>query len=101
MPTTEQLATFSAATNNELFDPEYRGGEWMINAVVTQETLDDFIKSSDLWNERSSLQRGTIGGFPFVAWAKVQARKGDQRRELSVVDFGDCRIALDTDLTYF
>lgn len=97
----EQLNRFAAATNNELFDPEWKGGEWMVNAVETRETIEDFIKSSASWNECSTPRRGEIAGFPFITWTKVQARRGDQRRELSVIDLGDVRFAIDADLTNF
>lgn len=97
----QALKTFAAATNNELFDPEWHGGEWMTEAVETRETIDQFIESSKMWNERSGVQRGEIAGFPFVTWSKIQVRKGDTRRSVSVIDFGDVRYALDADLTYF
>ncbi len=51
--------------------------------------------------ESSKPTFGKVAGFPFVAFANVQPRKGDQRRELSVVDFGFARFALDTDLSNF
>lgn len=98
----EILNAIAAATNNEIYDPEWRGGQWMVEAVETHETIDDFIASSDEWNERSAkMNRGTIAGFPFVSWANVQARRGDQRRALSVIDIGNVRIAINTDLTDF
>lgn len=101
MTNTEKLAAFAAATNNELFDAEYNGGEWMVEAVETHETLDQWIDSAKNWNERSAMQRGEIAGFPFLAWAKCQAVKGQPRRSMSVIDFGDVRFAIDSDLTNF
>ena len=98
----EKLAAFAAAVNNELFDPEYKGGEWMVEAVETQETLEQFEESSKNWNERTAMKTGEIGGFPFRAWKNVQAIKGQPRQSMSVVDLGDVRIALPgTDLTVF
>ena len=98
----EKLAAFAAAVNNELFDPEYKGGEWMVEAVETQETLEQFEESSKNWNERTAMKTGEIGGFPFRAWKNVQAVKGQPRQSMSVVDLGDVRIALPgTDLTVF
>lgn len=102
MPATEQLQAFAAATNNEIFDAEYNGGEWMTRHVETHETLDQFEESSQHWAERSSVQRGEIAGCKFLAWAKAQAVKGQPRDAMSVVDFGDIRIALPgTDLSVF
>lgn len=101
MTMTENLAAFAAATNNELFDAGYNGGEWMIEAVETHETIDNFVEASNSYNECTREKFGEIAGFKFVAFSKVQLRKGDTRRALSVIDFGDVRYALDTDLTDF
>lgn len=98
---TEALKKFAAATNNELFDPEYKGGEWMVNATETQETLDQWIESSARWTERSPMKRGEIAGFPFLAWKSAQAVKGQARRSMSVIDFGDVRFSIETDLSMF
>lgn len=98
----EKLAVFAAATNNEIFDAEYNGGEWMTRHVETHETLEQFEESSRYWNERSNVQRGEIAGFKFLSWANAQAAKGQPRDSISVVDFGDVRIALPgTDLSVF
>ncbi len=101
MTITQQLAAFAAATNNELFDAEYNGGEWMIEAVETRETIENFVDSSNGYNSCTKDKFGEIAGFKFVAWSEVQPRKGDQRRALSVIDFGDVRFALRCDLTDF
>lgn len=99
---TENLKKFAAATNNELFDPEYKNGEWMVEAVETQETLEQWEESSRGWNERTAMQSGEIAGFPFRAWKSVQAVKGQPRQSMSVVDMGDVRIVLPgTNLTNF
>lgn len=59
-------------------------------------------ESSKGWNERTAMKTGEIGGFPFRAWKSVQAVRGQPRQSMSVVDFGDMRIALPgTDLTVF
>jgi hypothetical protein len=98
---TEALKKFAAATNNELFDSEYKGGEWMVNATETQETLEQWIESSALWKEHSPMKRGEIAGFPFIAWKTAQAVKGQARHPMSVIDFGDVRFAIEADLTVF
>lgn len=97
----EQLKTLAAATNNEIYDPEYMDGEWMVEAVETRETLDDFVIASNNYAECTREKFGEIAGFKFVAFSKVQVRKGSQRRALSVIDFGDVRYALDCDMTDF
>lgn len=98
----QKLAAFAAATGNELFDVDYNGGEWMIEAVQTAETLENWEAASLTWNERSVMQAGMIAGFPFRAWHRAQPRNGMPRGALSVVDFGDCRFVLHgSDLTNF
>ena len=102
MNMTEKLESFAAAVNNELFDPEYKGGEWMVEAVETQETLKQFIESSMKWAECSAMKAGEIAGFPFCSWKSAQAVKGQPRQSMSVIDFGDVRFALPgTDLSVF
>lgn len=98
---TEKLAAFAAATHNELFDAEYNGGEWMTEAVETRETIEDFLEASKSYNECTREKFGEVAGMKFVAFSKVQTCKGDQRTALSVIDFGDLRIAIDVDLTDF
>ena len=98
----EKLAALAKATNNELYDPEYQGGVWMTRHVETRETLANWEASCKLWAERTATQRGEIAGMPFLAWRVAQARKGQPRDPMSVIDFGDVRIALPgTDLTVF
>ena len=100
--TTENLKKFAAATNNELFDADYKDGEWMVEFVETHETLEQFEESSKGWNERTAMKTGDIAGFPFRAWKTAQAVKGQPRQSMSVIDLGDVRIALPgTDLTVF
>lgn len=96
------LLAFAEATNNELFDPAYKNGEWMTEAVETQETLEQFIDSSKTWASRTPVHFGEIAGFKFAYWKEMQTAKDQPRRSLSVIDFGDLRVALPhTDITYF
>jgi len=90
----ENFAKFAAATNNELFDAEYKNGEWMCDFVETAETLSQWEESSKGWNERSAMISGEIAGFPFRAWKSAQAVKGQSRQAISVIDFGDIRVVL-------
>jgi len=92
------LAAFAAATNNDLFDPSFGEGEWLIEAVETQETIDDFVAASANYAEATPARHGEIAGFKFVAFKTVQLRRGMPRRELSVIDFGDRRVAIDANL---
>lgn len=93
MTNSEKFAAVSKTTfGNNLFD-----GEWMIEAVETQETLDQFNESKKEWNEYSGRVEGDVAGFKFLGWSSVQMKKGDARRSLTVIDFGNFRIALDFD----
>ena len=101
MNMSEKIAAFAAATNNELFDTHPLINEWSIDAVETHETLEQWLESSQEWRERSLEKRGEIAGFQFLAWKSAQPVKGQPRRSISVVDFGDVRFALETDLSNF
>lgn len=91
---TNALNAFAAATNNELFNADYNGGEWMVEFVETQETIEQFSESAKSWHERTAMNSGSIGGFKFISWKNAQAVKGQPRQAMSVVDLGDVRIAL-------
>jgi hypothetical protein len=96
------LNEFAAATHSELFDPAYQDGAWLVDAVETRESLDDFRHSSQRWATRSAESSGTIAGCPYIAWKTMQRATGDERMALSVVDLGDRRIALHgTNLDHF
>lgn len=98
----EKLLQFAAATNNELYDPKYRNGEWMAEAFKTQETLDHWVDSAKNWLDKSKVKSGEIAGCPFLAWERAQSLKGQQRRSLTVIDFGEYRIVLTgTDVTFY
>ena len=96
-----QIETFAQATNNEFCDPAYENGKWLVEAVETRESLEDFVSASKNWSESSVPNAGEIGGFKFISWEQVQVRKGEPRRALSVVDFGNVRVALKADLSDF
>ena len=56
--------------------------------VVTRETTAEFVASSTAWREKSA--RVDVPGGVF--WPMVQAKKGDRRESLTVVDCGDFRL---------
>lgn len=99
----QAILAFAAATRNDVFDPEVEGGgDWVVEAVRTSATIDDFIDAAHrCWREHGEMKSGEIAGFKFVFWPGVQTRKGEQRREVSVIDFGDVRYAIKYDLTRF
>ena len=95
------IAAFAAATNNDVYDAEYNGGEWMVDAVETHETLEQFEQSAKNWNERSGFQRGEIVGLKYICWTSCQAHRGQPRRSMWVIDFGDVRYAIDADARFY
>jgi len=98
----EALKKISEATKDEVCDIDYDEADpWMVDAVETHETIDDFIESSAKWNERTVARHGTIAGFRFICWNQMQAFKGDPRRQLSVIDLGEVRFALECNLKDF
>ena len=99
MTKTEALAAIHAATGGDLYDAEYEGGTWMETTVETAETIEDFIAASESWREVGVARECWLAGMRCVYFGEVQARKGDQRRELSVIDLGDVRVAVYADVT--
>ncbi len=99
------ITAFAAATKGDLYETKLdQNGEpwgWMIEAVETQESIEDYLEAANGYRECSAPQRGEIAGFPFVAFRSVQLRRGMPRRALSVIDLGQCRYALDVDLTCY
>ena len=101
MKITEKLQAISIATNGNVYDANFEGGTWMMEAVETHETIEQFIESSKNWAECCKMQCGTIAGFPFVVWKNMQIHKGAQRRSMAVIDLGDVRFAIDAELGDF
>jgi hypothetical protein len=88
----ESIKKLEAEINDPLV---IENGEWVSEAVETSETLENWIESSRNWNERTPVRRGTIAGFPALAWERVQAVRGQPRRAVTVIDVGERRIVLD------
>ena len=89
------LKKFAEATGHEIYDPEYNYGEWMCGYAETHESFDDFINTAQNdWRESTKEQFGEIAGLKFIAFSSIQLRKGAPRHSFSVVDFGDCRVAI-------
>jgi len=95
----QALAKISEATGGDLYDANWQGGSWLCHAVKTDETLENYETAAANYAECGRVMRGELAGFPFVYFGVVQPFKGHQRRELSVIDLGEARFALDADLT--
>ena len=94
MTNIEKFAAVSKATFGNCI---FSDGQWLIEAVETQETLNNYNDSRLTWNECAGRLEGEVAGFKFLGWSKIQPKKGDPRRSLTIVDFGDVRVALDFD----
>lgn len=79
---TQILAAFEAA-GHEYLD--------MDDLVKTAETLDDFRAAPAGWAEGKLIDECNYTGFAALEFDGVQAAKGQQRRALTVIDFGDVR----------
>jgi len=100
MSMTEKLAAFADATNSNAYDPAYEGGTWMVEAVETSETLEQWVESSDGWAKCSREIRGEVAGFPFVGWSNSKGARGHLRLSMTVDDFGELQIGIDFDPNY-
>lgn len=94
-----QLSALELTTEGDVYDADYDG--WQYNAVRTAETIEQFVESSAQWVEQTHLKRGQLAGMSFVAWESMQAKRGDIRTSLSVLDFGDYRMVIKCDLTSY
>lgn len=99
MTTAESLQALHDATGGDLYDANWQGGSWMVSTTETADTLDEFVKGSAGWNERGCVRKFRVAGLRAVYFGEVQARKGDTRRELTVIDLGDVRVAVSADVS--
>lgn len=76
------LAAFEAA-GHEYLD--------MDDLVKTGETLDDFRAAPAGWAEGKLIGEYDYDGFAALEFDGVQATKGQKRRAMTVIDFGDAR----------
>lgn len=90
-------AVSNTTLDKDLFDGEYNKNDWSCTAVETQETLGNYDDSRGEWSEVAGRVEGAVAGFKFIGWVTVQIKKGQARRSLTVIDFGDFRMALDFD----
>lgn len=98
----ENLRKFAASTKHEFYDEQWEGGTWLVDMVETQETLEDFKNASKDWQYCSKMEDGALGGVSFISWSNMQSMKGYGRQSLSIIDLGDCRVALPgTDLSLY
>lgn len=99
MTKTEALQALHDATGGDLYNAVWEGGTWMVTATETADTLDQFVADSEGWNELGRVRECRVAGLRCVYFGEVQARKGDTRRELTVIDLGDVRVAVAADVS--
>ena len=99
MTKTEALQALHDTTGGDLYDANWQGGSWMHTATETADTLDQFVAASERWNEVGCVRECRVAGLRAVYFGEVQARKGDTRRELTVIDLGDVRVAVAADVS--
>jgi hypothetical protein len=95
MTKTEALQALHDKTGGDLYDAEYEGGTWMVDCVESNESLRDFEAATFEFAERSFMKTGRICGLTFISFDRVQPRKGDARRSMTVIDLGEVRVVLD------
>lgn len=99
MTKNEALQALHDATGGDLYDAVWEGGQWMHEATETADTLDQFVAASKAWNEVGCVRECRVAGLRALYFGEVQARKGDTRRELTVIDLGDVRVAVAADVS--
>lgn len=99
MTKTEALQALHEATGGDLYDAVWGGGQWMHSATETADTLDQFVAASEQWNEVGCVRECRVAGLRAVYFGEVQVRKGNTRRELTVIDLGDVRVAVAADVS--
>lgn len=79
-----------------LFDEAFGAGvnmdeEYGVDVVFSRDTLQQFSLASGNYNECGRPVARTVGGFETLLLPGAQPRKGDQRRNVHIIDFGTVR----------
>ena len=79
-----------------LFDEAFGAGvnldeEYGVDVIFTRDTLANFDEASNKFAECGMPIFGEVGGFRTLLLAGTQPFKGDQRRDVYVIDFGTVR----------
>ena len=70
--------------------PCFYEGEF--DGAFTRDTLQQFSIASGDYNECGRPVARSVGGFDTLLLPGAQLRKGDQRRDVMIVDFGTVRV---------
>lgn len=65
------------------------------NVAITHETLADFDDArANHWSERGSRDEHTFNGISAIKYERFQLARGQERRDMVVLDLGDIRVSL-------
>ena len=73
-----------------VFD-EFPYGVDIDDVVFSGETIADYLKSRESYNEKGRLTEQEVAGFPSIMIQEAQLFAGNQRRDIVVIDFGAAR----------
>ena len=90
------LLKLDELTNSKIYDSQ--DGDYVYETVETRDTLDDFKANSGQWAECGKPFKGSLGEFSYIGWSNVQARKGDMRDPITIIDLGSARISMRHDI---
>mgnify|MGYP003646410390 FL=1 len=90
------LLQLDELTNSEIYDSQ--DGDYVYETVETRDTLDDFKTNCGKWAECEKPFKGSLGEFSYIGWSNVQARKGDMRNPITIIDLGSARISIRHDI---
>ena len=62
--------------------------------VKTSETMDDWVEARKNWREQGSYESGQHDGIPYLFFENAQAVKGQQRKDVCIIDCGDHRLVM-------
>ena len=58
---------------------------------LTRDTIDDFKSSAKNYREHKKITERSVNGLPILEIKGAQVRKGDQRTDMHIIDFGNVR----------
>ncbi len=73
------------------FKTAFRADLTVEDLVFTRDTIENFEVARNNYAETGSLQTGSVGSFKTLELSRVQARKGDPRKDVQIIDFGSIR----------
>tara|TARA_R110002153_G_scaffold157769_1_gene309839 strand:+ start:320 stop:622 length:303 start_codon:yes stop_codon:yes gene_type:complete len=92
----DTLLQLDKLTNSKIYDSQ--DGDYVYQTVETRDTLDDFKTNSGQWAECGKPFKGLLGEFSYIGWSSVQARRGDMRDPITIIDLGSARISMRHDI---